>query len=118
MNTHKRSEIHARIPQDHFLKLQKIATDRKVGISDVIREAVKDFLIKLLVLETEKINQSKHDELFEENQRLKNEIITLRSEIDSNFLNESLDSYAIYARAVAPILNNDSDENDDEVNWI
>jgi hypothetical protein len=49
MNTHKRPEVHARIPESDFTELVNIAANRNVTVSELVREAVKAFLVTLMV---------------------------------------------------------------------
>ena len=49
MNTHKRSEVHARLNPSDFTTLQAIAIERNVTLSEVVREAVKGFLARSLI---------------------------------------------------------------------
>lgn len=43
MNTHKRPEIHARIAENQFLELQKIATTECITLSELIRKIINRF---------------------------------------------------------------------------
>jgi hypothetical protein len=42
--SHKRSEIHARLPENDFLALKQLAVERNITLSDLCREAIKAFL--------------------------------------------------------------------------
>lgn len=43
MSTHKRPEIHARIAENQFLELQKIATTECITLSELIRKIINRF---------------------------------------------------------------------------